>query len=399
MDVVIGRRVLHDNEYPAPDYSKHRDQSRRLSRNHSLLRYALQKWQTRWTSGPLNPNPAPFHHSSIPTVSGGMMAVSKLFGPGGDHASYFLNEANILAEFRRRVNADNAISKMCRITAFKGSRQNWFLENAVPILLLHEMMVQTLHQLLVCVARPNDLVVAALNFLSDHSAVSCLAARAMVSVELITPNRFLVKGVLREESGGRWKTTALKNMLLQTLRGKFRRGGLKVLALAAWPEQTAKISMWFQQQLPLSLAVHEAIKPFMKEVKVLVESRVPALLAKIEELHDGDFDGDMTMYHAFVSNDFQESGFGVFKDAHRQSNKIRKVMNVAGPTMCRMNGTFSTMAQLFRQEEKSRVGRHDDAMTKQEMLDFMMATPLVGFEALSDQKQEEMYLDYRFVCV
>jgi hypothetical protein len=337
--------------------------------------------------------------TTLAFLSGGMMAVSKLFGPGGDHASYFLNEANTLAEFRRRVNADETISKMTRITAFKGSRQNWFLENAVPILLLHQIMVRTLHQLLVCVAQPNLLVVAALNFLSDHSAVSCLAARAMVSVELITPNRFLVKAVLREDSGGRWKTTALKNMLLETVRGKFPRGGLKELAVAAWPEQAQKISRWFLRQLPLSTAVHEAIKPFMTEVKVLVESRVPALMAKIEDLHDGDFDGDQTMYNAFVSNDFQESGFGVFKDAHRQSNKIQKVMNVAGPTMCRMNGTFSTMDQLLRQEDKQRVGRHDDPMSKQEMVEFMMTTPLVGFESLPDQKQEEMYKDYRHVCV
>jgi len=33
------------------------------------------------------------------------------------------------------------------------------------------------------------------------------------------------------------------------------------------------------------------------------------------------------------------------------------------------------------------------------MVEFMMTTPLVGFEALPDQKQEEMYKDYRHVCV
>jgi hypothetical protein len=361
----------------------------------NLLKCGMQRWRVWRTEGVKNPNPAPFHPDDVPSVSGGMMAVSKLFGPGGDHHCYYLNEADILAEFHEQVDADDTLSKLCNILPYKGSRQNWFIENAVPVLLLSQRMVRCLHQLLVCVPIPNDLVVAALRYLSDQSAMGCLAGRAVLSVEFITVNRMLVKSVLVEKDGGRWKTTKLKDLLILSLQSGLERGKLIKMAADAWPKYAPVIMRWFRFQKPLVEAVYKATVPFESEISVIVPRCSPKVIAKIIELHDGDFDGDPTMFHAFVTNDFEESSFGCLKDMHRQSNKIRKVSNITGPASCRMNGTFSTIEQMLRLEQKARGNRREDKMTKEEMVQFCEVPSIAAFDSCSADKQKETYDKYR----
>jgi hypothetical protein len=146
---------------------------------------------------------------------------------------------------------------------------------------------------------------------------------------------------------------------------------------------------WFRFQTPLVEAVYKATVPFESETSVIVPRCSPKVIAKIIELHDGDYDGDQTMFQAFVTNDFEESSFGCLKDMHRQSNKIRKVSNITGPASCRMNGAFSTIEQMPRLEQKARGNRREDKMTKEEMVQFCEVPSIAAFDSCSADKQKE----------
>jgi hypothetical protein len=61
--------------------------------------------------------------------------------------------------------------------AFKGSRFNWHLTAGKAFLLNHAWLLTFMHTLMVCVDKPNRLVLAVFDILSNRYCMAALAAR------------------------------------------------------------------------------------------------------------------------------------------------------------------------------------------------------------------------------
>jgi len=60
-----------------------------------------------------------------------------------------------------------------------------------------------------------------------------------------------------------------------------------------------------------------------------------------------------------------------------------------------MNGTFSTIEQMLRLEQKARGNRREDKMTKEEMVQFCEVPSIAAFDSCSADKQKETHDKHR----
>jgi hypothetical protein len=203
-----------------------------LQNKHYLLRYGIQRLQAHWHKCPQNRSPKPWKADDIPSISGGMLAGSKLLSNKGENSFYHLNESLILEEWLK----NNGHVMVAVFLAFKGSRFNWHVEAATTYLVNLDWLVHFMHKLLVAVTEPNRLVLAVFNFLSCKIAVAGLASRSIFFVEVIAPLRFVYKAL-----ASRWDVRLISDIAIEVMEAGLLRGHLlgrlRVMRDDAWAKK------------------------------------------------------------------------------------------------------------------------------------------------------------------
>ena len=148
----------------------------------AVLRGAFVKWGTSFNKCATNKKCCPFIADDIPSVSGGMYSTGKLLSNKGEQSYYHLNVSSMLETWLKKHGHVMAAVFL----AYGGSRFNWHVEQAGPILLNMQWLLTFIHSLLVCTDVPNKLVLAVFHFLSDRFVAAALAARAIFFIELIS---------------------------------------------------------------------------------------------------------------------------------------------------------------------------------------------------------------------
>lgn len=133
-----------------------------------LLKWGFQRLSHHWHRCPRNKTPAPFDSSTIPSISNGLFAGSKLMSNRGDHSFYHLNTSTVLEGWMEQ----NGHVLQSVFLAFKGSRFNWHLKACPAFLLNYEVLLTFIHTLLAASDEPNRLVTTVFDFLSNRSLVT-----------------------------------------------------------------------------------------------------------------------------------------------------------------------------------------------------------------------------------
>jgi hypothetical protein len=232
-----------------------------------LCRWEFQWMSHHWHKCPRNKDPKPFGASTIPSISNGLYAGSKLLSNRGDHSFYHLNTCTVLEEWMRQ----NGHVLLAVFLAFKGSRFNWHLKACPAFLLNYEVLLTFMHTLLAAADDPNRLVVAVFDFLSNKYCMAGLAARCVVSVEVIDVMTFAFKAL-----GTRWEQHTICQLVAQQLRKGLPRRGLvdALLELAPdhIPDWKTKLEKWADSQEEFWDRVYKGAESYSALVPVFVEN-------------------------------------------------------------------------------------------------------------------------------
>ena len=294
---------------------------------------------------------------------------------------HHLNEEDILQEFREM----KGLNKLVDLPSFQGSRMNWMVEVACAILVNHEVYLDYLHRLRYCTLTPNKLVVAAYEGLSDHTAIAALAARSIFCVEVIDLAVFFTKALAT-----RWTLGEFYDLVIGTIENCCPKGELASKMVQQFPEYEERIKSYVKSQSPKVKAVYDAAKAYDDQWPHFMAKACPAVLWCVKEHRDDCVKGQDLMRDGFVTSCFMESFFGVLKNAHTASSKVR-VTNVCGVAAAIKSGTFLTQSERLREEQKRRKQCRLPAMTRDECVAFAEEDPLASWHSLDPETRDYLY--------
>ena len=306
-----------------------------------LYRWVLQKLSSHWHLCAQNKNPTPWKSDSIPSISGGMLAGSKLLSSKGENSFYHLNESQLLEKWMK----ENGHVMLALFLAWKGSRFNWHVEAAPTYLLNLEWLLTFIYTLLVSVKEPNRLVIAVFNFLSCKISMAGVASRSIFFVELISVLRFAHKRL-----STRWDVHAIAGAALQSMQLGLPKGDflqrIRNLRDAAWAKE---VDDWAQIQLPLVQHVHQHAEQYLPMWRFYMQNCLASCIEACQRHAQPDDNGDELMKHAYVTTDTIESAFGKLDQTNEQSQRVDIWKNF-GQTLCSSSGLFLTCRERLRRE-------------------------------------------------
>ena len=295
--------------------------------------------------------------------------------------NHHLNEEDILMEFRE----SKSMKCVVDMPSFQGSRMNWLVEVACAILTNHEVYLDYLHRLRHCTINPNKLVVAAYMGLSDHTVMAALAARAIFNVEIIEVAVFFCKALAT-----RWDLDQFYDLVISALERKCQRGELVNSMVHAFPAFEQKILQYVESQSEKVRSVYESAKAYDDQWQHFMVHACNPVLTCVREHRDAPTSGVAVARDGYVTSCFIESFFGVLKDAHVASSKVR-VTNVCGIAAAIKSGTFNTQEERLRAEQKRRKTSHLPPLPHEECIAFAKEDPLAGWHSLDDETKEYLY--------
>lgn len=284
-----------------------------------------------------------------PNVSATVFALSKLFGSGGEHGKYYLNESSELKEYVSQK------FDLVTLPSFKGSRMHWILEVCVGIVMSYSGQLCYLGSTRIPEQSPNKLILAAWKGLSDVLTFSAIIARAYVFVALIEPARFAL-GAL----AGRWDVHRIFACIQESIEAftstddeAFETFGLSLCFRC--PDLYERMKSYLELQniskariVIMKIANDAEFKPYVSEY---LKAGMDPMLQTLRRNLDPDHHGIAYLREAFVVSDHIESLFGVLDHAMtRVPGATASAMR--GPAMAKKSGCMDSMRQLIKADNR-----------------------------------------------
>ena len=273
--------------------------------------------------------------------------------------------------------------------AFKGSRFNWHLTAGKAFLLNHAWLLTFMHTLMVCVDKPNRLVLAVFDILSNRYCMAALAARCILDVELISPMQFALKGLAT-----RWEQRAIYDAAIDTLLLGLPRGAFISSVRELAPEGDvywqSKVDSWVQSQADLVSKVHAHSEPYAKLWPCFHKQGLPHMIEALKAYMDPSDQGDEEMKLAPTSTCLVEGGFGCVKDINVVSRNC-DIWNNWGQALCTMSGFYLTAGERLSRERAHRKSQHLPKMSMEDEVDFLNQDYMLGVEVMTNVEEELLY--------
>jgi hypothetical protein len=245
------------------------------------------------------------------------------------------------------------------------------------------------YELKVSVDKPNRLVVAVFDFLSNRYCMASLAARCILDVEIISPMQFALKGLAT-----RWEQHAIYEAANDALRLGLPRGDFIQRVRAMAPEGNIswkiKVDSWVTSQADVVNKIYEGSKPYDKLWPCFHRQGLPHMIAALTKYMDPSDKGDEEMKLAPTSTCLVEGGFGCTKDINVASRNC-DIWNNWGQALCSMSGFYLTEREKLSRERAHRKSQHMIKMSVEEEVAFLNQDYMLGVEVMTRVEEELLY--------